>query len=1371
MTTDTTNVVANPDGSLTQTTNALPVQIQQNGTWVPLDDTLTQNADGTISPKATPTNVVLSGGGSGPLVTLTDPAGHSLAMSMPFTLPTPTLSGNTAAYSSVLPGVDLSVSVDEQGTFRDVLIVHDAAAAANPALKTLQLAASGQGLNLASDTGGGMVAEAADGTAVFSSPAPVMWDSSTGSSGTITAHAAATLADAGGASTSSVDGPGSGAQVDPVALAASGNALTLTPDQNLLTGNGVSFPVFIDPAVVDDTTKYYDQVWEGCPDADTGWNTEEGNGTSAGEGIGYIQPAWGGTCGSGYEESFYVMDLSKIPHGASVSKANVNLTQTYGAYGGCDKKWPVTLRVTDGINSPTSSNPTTWNHRPYAATGVMAFSQTNLMYSVDATTSCGGGNTTTFDLASQVNAAQGGTITFGLYGEENTDATNFGHMRFARNPYIQTTYDLKPNIDPSTVDTSPKAVTVDASGNLVSASPACGSGTPGWIGLTSTNYGASSIDLQSTATSPITGTDLAIWYTMVDNKLNDGTGNPKQVTSGNVPYAVSPRVGSYPIGTTVQDGHQYTWQTHASDGTLPSNTVSGCTFDVDLTPPAQATIASSDFPASGSGTAPAKDAGQAGSFTVTATDPAPDASTCTLGTCLPASGIAGFRYSLDQPIPTLGFTYQAASSGQATLNITPGMWGSHILYVEAVDNAGNVQTVPSTYSFYAPWNPTTKVTAGDLTGDGVPDMLATDNNGNLILLPGNTDPSTTAATIAGTPSTSPDGTSWKNFDIAHRGSLQNGGVDDLFAYSTKTSAMYRYTNDGENGGTYGHFSKTSGVSPITHPTCTATGRCTGYNTDWSGIRQMIAPGDLQGDTSYATANLITKELDGSGHQELWLYQTTASTPLSNPVLLGTGDWSQFDLIAPGVVGGNLATKTPGTPMLWVRATSTGMIYSLPLKDSSGSITTLTPPVTTTLQTSLTDSSGRKLCIDDNALGTADGNRIQVWFCDSTVAQYWTYSPDQSLRVLGKCLDATSTPTSGTKLQLWTCNGTAAQHWLSGANGSLTLASQPGLCVDDPGSSTTDGTQLQLYGCDNTSAQNWTSAAVSGWTTNPSTDLSPILPAAAYPAVASPGDMTGLGQPDLYAASAGGDIIDYQGLAPTGTNANFAAPFVQGSYSTATHWWILSDGGSNTTAADNAPGGTPATLNGGTTWTTDSKRGTVLTFDGKTGYTQVGTTPVIDTTQSFSISAWIDLTDTSLAQQFLGEGTNYHQAFTLGYNPSGGGFMFQATGANTATTPWYTAAANAPAQTGWHHLVGVYDATARTMTLYVDGSLAGQATNAAITPAIGPLTMGAVTFAGGTVSLYSQSNGSLSDMHVYPTALSPSAATSISDNPPQINQLN
>jgi hypothetical protein len=66
-----------------------------------------------------------------------------------------------------------------------------------------------------------------------------------------------------------------------------------------------------------------------------------------------------------------------------------------------------------------------------------------------------------------------------------------------------------------------------------------------------------------------------------------------------------------------------------------------------------------------------------------------------------------------------------------------------------------------------------------------------------------------------------------------------------------------------------------------------------------------------------------------------------------------------------------------------------------------------------------------------AAGTADGTRVQLWDCNGTLAQRWTYSAGHDLvnPNANKCLDVTgNTSADATPLQIWTCTGAANQKW-------------------------------------------------------------------------------------------------------------------------------------------------------------------------------------------------------------------------------------------------------------------------------------------------------------------------------------------------------
>ncbi|GAB3425459.1 LamG-like jellyroll fold domain-containing protein [Flindersiella endophytica] len=138
-------------------------------------------------------------------------------------------------------------------------------------------------------------------------------------------------------------------------------------------------------------------------------------------------------------------------------------------------------------------------------------------------------------------------------------------------------------------------------------------------------------------------------------------------------------------------------------------------------------------------------------------------------------------------------------------------------------------------------------------------------------------------------------------------------------------------------------------------------------------------------------------------------------------------------------------------------------------------------------------------------------------------------------------------------------------------------------------------------------------------------------------------------------------------------------------------------GSGTTAADetgNAPAGT---LSGGATWTDGLVGDSAVAFDGGQAMIDVPA-PIVDSTSSFSVSAWVRL-DRISGTQIVAAGEP-GGAFALRVRD--GRFEF-------ARAPDTTATAGEPARAGeWYHLVGVSDASSGRATLYVNGAAAATA---------------------------------------------------------------
>ncbi|MFE2376128.1 LamG-like jellyroll fold domain-containing protein [Streptomyces sp. NPDC059398] len=1414
MTSQISSTVASPDGSFTTTTNLMPVRVKHDDVWTPVDATLSANTDGTYSPKATPNDVSLSGGGSGPLVTLTHADGHSMALTMPFTLPAPTVTGDTALYTSVLPGTDLSVSVTDQGGFSDVLIVHDAAAAANPQIKKLTLAASTQGLTLNSSDSGGMEATTSDGALDYSSPQPLMWDSSTSTSfaqsSTATKFLRANttsdeLAESGDDTVSSTAGPGPGAQVAPVPMTTSPSALTLTPDTSALTGPDVHYPVFLDPYTNphSNTSGHYDEVYSSSTCSNS---PQYDKGQPGGEGVGYQR--WGGACGNGIERSYYAIPTGGLDPSMVVSKALVTVSSTYAASWDCSQNQPITLHTTGSISKSTD-----WDSKPGTVDGSYAPVSTKIASAANSGSSCSN-HTASFTVTSQAqkiadnHSTADDYWTVALFGNESSSSSDY--LRMSSVLTLTTTFDIPPSI-PTSPHTTPTAAGADAT---------CATNGDGWIGATTYSDAGSNIQLHSTVKTNMTGELVKALYHVWDRNDLDASGNAADKSTPDSGYVSSGTDADVKIGFTLEDGHEYGWDVYAQDNAaahLTSPTSDHCWFKTDLTPPNTPDLApNQSFPSVGSGSAdPVVYAGpgKTTDFTVTAADVTP-ADTCSPGVCL-ASGVDHFLWQLDSQPTALTGTKAAVTStdtkGVATGKITIPVthWGVHTLYVAAVDQAGNLSQTPSSYSFNAPWNPSTKIGPGDITGDGIPDLLATSSTGDLNLVPGNADPAQAVAPVqtgplTGTPppingpvtvatkDDSPDRTGWNNYLIAHRGNLHGGDVDDLLAYNKQTNKLYTVKNDLDatddtslplvKYSTYpGYIGKR--FTDVTKDACEtstvvaddARCRAAGYNSTTWDITQLIAPGDVY-DNNNAYPAVVTVE-----NKKLWIYQFDGGQHLKHPILLGDGDWSNLTLIAPGTVGGILTTDvqgngtvTGGRSTLWARDNTSGSLYSFPLNIDQSSLVPqlLHAPVHTALTSAVVPSGGGSICLDDNHALTDNGNAVRIYTCNGTPAQTWTHTSDGALRVVGKCLDVPQGATaSGTLLRLYTCNGTAAQEWTAGATGSL-VNPNSGLCLDDPKAGTANGTQVRIYTCNGTAAQNWTSTAAPGWDANPPTALSPVLAPALYPGVSSTGDVNSVsgnpdGNPDLYAVDTSGQLTEYTGTAPSGGSASFADPVSLGTASDAsTHWWNLDDG-TGARAADKN-GALDVTATGAYTWAGDASRGKVLSLTGTTGYA-AATGPAVDTSDSYSVSAWVKLNSLTTNSTFVSQagGDNNAAGLQLYYSSGDQVWGFGHRSDDTTTGTW-RAVYGSKATTGrWTHLVGVYDATAQELRLYVNGKLTG-VRDWTYTPwnATGPLQIGR-TVSNGTYLEYA--DGSISDVRIYNTALPAADAAATGDNP-KLGQL-
>jgi hypothetical protein len=115
------------------------------------------------------------------------------------------------------------------------------------------------------------------------------------------------------------------------------------------------------------------------------------------------------------------------------------------------------------------------------------------------------------------------------------------------------------------------------------------------------------------------------------------------------------------------------------------------------------------------------------------------------------------------------------------------------------------------------------------------------------------------------------------------------------------------------------------------------------------------------------------------------------------------------------------------------------------------------------------------CLDDNGDKTTNDNKIQLYTCNETAAQEWTYTGGTFVGPGGKCLDIDEDhQVAGTIVKLYSCNGTNAQKWTIAGKA---IKSTAGLCLDVKNGADANGTQIQVYGCNGNPSQQWTVTGV------------------------------------------------------------------------------------------------------------------------------------------------------------------------------------------------------------------------------------------------------------------------------------------------------
>jgi hypothetical protein len=268
--------------------------------------------------------------------------------------------------------------------------------------------------------------------------------------------------------------------------------------------------------------------------------------------------------------------------------------------------------------------------------------------------------------------------------------------------------------------------------------------------------------------------------------------------------------------------------------------------------------------------------------------------------------------------------------------------------------------------------------------------------------------------------------------------------------------------DGVSGGEIGN--KCAGISPgspggafnLTLSTGTFAVQSLWSNASFNGGQNgCVATGAIQDSVSITSPGSLSSPVGVSVNKQI-----QGASAAGNPLT-----WSAIGLPAGLTINASTGTVT-GIP-------TTVAVYhpTITAKDATGAHHSLsfTWTINTAISGPIKGDHGK--CLDDFGSGTANGNKVDIWTCNGTAAQKWTFSGGH-LMVLGKCLNDAAHTGAGTKLVIWGCNTHLSQLWTHRSNGEYVLKLN-GLCLTDPNGSSVNGTQVQIRVCKNFADQHWT----------------------------------------------------------------------------------------------------------------------------------------------------------------------------------------------------------------------------------------------------------------------------------------------------------
>ncbi|MFG1672980.1 LamG-like jellyroll fold domain-containing protein [Micromonospora sp. NPDC049282] len=198
--------------------------------------------------------------------------------------------------------------------------------------------------------------------------------------------------------------------------------------------------------------------------------------------------------------------------------------------------------------------------------------------------------------------------------------------------------------------------------------------------------------------------------------------------------------------------------------------------------------------------------------------------------------------------------------------------------------------------------------------------------------------------------------------------------------------------------------------------------------------------------------------------------------------------------------------------------------------------------------------------------------------------------------------------------------------------------------------------------------------------------------------------------DLTALSFGRNVLFVKAIDATLNEGNGSVEFTVRHPSGPTAKWGLESypGISQAAALEDwrpAPINSPLTPSN-VAWSNDVRMvgGQTATFNGTSSYAETSG-QLMDTSQSFSVAAWVRLTDKSTDRTVVTKDASGYASLYFQYQQGTDRWLAQMPSATSGTITWWNARSSSVPQIGvWTHLACAYDATEQTLKLYVNGTL-------------------------------------------------------------------